>query len=128
MDPKNYQNFIWHNLFSLFPIQKVLKTNPNSTVTLTPNLTESFSTLWFFFWDTSVCKHHTWQIIWNLLKFLPRPPRMISWDLDKSHDFQTSFAFLEFKSHSATCLWSCFLNKIFEISFYFPGKALHRTQ
>jgi hypothetical protein len=79
---------------SMFSIAytKVLKSNPNSTVTLTPNLTESFSTLRFFFWDTSVYKHRTWQIVRNLLNFLPWPTRMISWDLDKSHDFQTSFA------------------------------------
>ena len=69
MDPKNYQNYIWINLCSLLPLQKVLKSNPNSTVTLTPNLTESFSTLRFFLWDTSVCKHRTWQIVRKLLNF-----------------------------------------------------------
>ena len=72
---------------------KSFEVKPNSIVTLTPNLTKSFSTLPFFLWDTSVCKHRTWHIVQNLLIFLPQPPRMISWDLDKSHDFQTSFAF-----------------------------------
>ena len=122
-DPKNYQNYTWINLCYLLPIQIVLKSNPISIVTLTPNLIESFWMLWFFFWDTLVCKHHTWQIMRNLLKFLPWPPRMISWDLDKSHDFKTSFAFLEFKNHSATRWWSCFLNKMFKISFHFPCKT-----
>ena len=48
---------------------KILRSNPNSIITLTPNLTESFSTLRFFFWDTLVCKHHTWQIVWNMFNF-----------------------------------------------------------
>ena len=69
MDPKNYQNYTWINLCSLLPIQKVLKTNPNWIVALTPNLIESFSTLRFFFLDTSVCKHRTWHIVQNLLNF-----------------------------------------------------------
>ena len=42
---------------------------------------------------------------------------MISWDLDKGHDFQTLFAFLEFKNHSATRSWSCLLNKMFQFLF-----------
>ena len=115
---------------SMFSIAytKSFEVKPNLIVTLTPNLIESFSTLPFFLWDTSVCKHHTWHIVRNLLNFLPQPPRMISLDLDKSHDFQTSLAFLEFKNHLATCSWSCFLNKMFEISFHFPGKTSHYTQ
>ena len=127
-DPKNFQNYTWINLCYLLPIQKVLKSNPNSIVTLTPNLIKSFSTLWFFFWDTSFCKLHTWHVVQNLFHFLPHPPRMKSWDLDQSYDFLTSFAFLEFKNHSATRLWSCFRNKMFEISFHFPDNASHRTQ
>ena len=51
------------------PIQKVLKSNPNSTATLNSNLTGSFSTLRFFFGDASVCKGRTWQIVRNLLNF-----------------------------------------------------------
>ena len=46
-----------------------MKSNPNSIVSLTPNLTESFSTLRFFFSNTLFCKHHTWHIVWNLLNF-----------------------------------------------------------
>ena len=49
--------------------------------------------------------------------FLPQPACLISSHLDKSHDFQTLFAFLEFKNHSATRSWSCFLYKMFEFFF-----------
>ena len=38
-------------------------------------------------------KHRTWQLARNLLNFLSQPPHMISWHLDKFHDFRTSFAF-----------------------------------
>ena len=109
---------------SMFSIAytKSFEVNPNSIVTLTPNLTESFSTLPFFLWDTSVYKHCTWNIVRNLLIFLPHRPCMISRDLDKSHDFW-DFAcfFLEFKNHLATRSWSCFLNKMFEFFFHFPS-------
>ena len=98
MDPKNYQNYTWINLCSLLPIQKVLKSNLNLIVTLTPNLIESFSTLRFFLRDTSGRKHHTWHIVRNLLNFLPQPPRMISWDLDKLMIFRLRLHFLEFKT------------------------------
>ena len=37
--------------------KKVLNSNNNSIVNLTPNLIGSFSTLWFFFEDVSICKH-----------------------------------------------------------------------
>ena len=37
--------------------------------------------------------------------------------------FGLRLLFLEFKNHSATCSWSCFLNKMFEISFHFLGKT-----
>ena len=59
-ESKNDQNYTWINLCSLLLVQTVLKSNPNSIVALTPNLTESYSTLRFFFCDTSVCKHRTW--------------------------------------------------------------------
>ena len=52
-----------------------------------------FTKSWNFFGDSSVCKHRTWQLVRNLLKFLSQPPHMISWHLDKFHDFRTSFAF-----------------------------------
>ena len=57
MDLKNYQNFTLSNLCCLLFIQKVLNSNNNSTINLTPNLIGSFSTLWFFFGDVSICKH-----------------------------------------------------------------------
>ena len=45
MDLKNYQNFTLSNLCYLLPIQKVLNSNNNSTINLTPILIGSFSTL-----------------------------------------------------------------------------------
>ena len=42
--------------------------------------------------------------------------------------FRLRLLFLEFKNHLATRSWSCFLNKMFEISFYSQGKATHWTQ
>ena len=38
--------------------QKVVTWKPNSTVTLTWNLNDSFSTLWIFFGYVSICKEH----------------------------------------------------------------------
>ena len=52
-----------------------------------------FTKSWNFFGDSSVCKHRTWQLTRNLLKFLSQPAHMISWHLDKFYDFWTSFAF-----------------------------------
>ena len=52
-----------------------------------------FAKSWNFFGDSSVCKHRTWQFTRNLRNFLSQPPHMISWHLNKFHDFQTSFAF-----------------------------------
>ena len=77
------------------------------------------------FWDTLVCKHRIRLIMWNLLNFLPQPPHMISWDLENLMIFRLCLLFLEFKNHLATCLWSCFLNKMFKISFHFLGKTSH---
>ena len=57
MDLKNHQNFTLSNLCCLLFIQKVLNSNNNSTINLTPNLIGSFSTLWFFFGDVSICMH-----------------------------------------------------------------------
>ena len=50
---------------------------------------------------------------------------MRSWQISWFLDFT---CFLDLKNHSATCSWSCFLNKMFKISFLFPGKASHWTQ
>ena len=41
--------------------KKNLKSNSNLILTSTPNLTASFSTLWFFFADVFICKHRTWK-------------------------------------------------------------------
>ena len=57
MDLKNHQNFTLSNLCCLLFIQKVLNSNNNSTINLTPNLIGSFLTLWFFFEDVSIYKH-----------------------------------------------------------------------
>ena len=62
-------------------------------MSLCRNLNGSFSTIWIFCGDASICKERTWQLVRNLLNFLPQPPRMKSWYHDKSYDFQTSFAF-----------------------------------
>ena len=129
MNPKNTKIthesiYVLYCLYKKFWSQTLIR----SIVTLTPNLTEFFSTLRFFFeilrfvdivhdrlYETfSIFYHslHIWyhEILTNLMIFRFR------------------LLFLEFKNHSATRLWSCFLNKIFEISFYFLGKASHRTQ
>ena len=128
MNPKIYQNYTWINLCSLLPIQKVLKSNPNSIVSLTPNLTESFSMLQFFFWDTSFCKHSTWHIVQNHLNFYHSLHVGYHVILTNLITFRLRLLFLEFKSQTATRLWSCFLNKMFKISFHSPGKASHWTQ
>ena len=49
------------------------------------------------------------------------------------HDILTNLVrlrlvFVEFKNHSDTCSWSCFLDKMFEISFHFLHETLIRTQ
>ena len=128
MDLKNYQTYTWINLCSLLPIQKVLKSNPNLIISLTPNLTESFSTLWFFFWDTSFCKHHIWHIMQNLSIFYHILHVWYHEILTNLMIFRLHLLFLEFKSHTTTRSWSCFLNKMFEISFHSPSKASQWTQ
>ena len=128
MDQKNYQNNTWINLCSLLLIQKVLKSNSNLIVPLTPNLTESFSTLRFLFWDTSFCKHSTWHVVRNHLNFYHSLHVWYHEILTNLIIFRLRLLFSEFKTQTATRSWSCFLNKMFEISFHSPGKASHRTQ
>ena len=93
--PKIYQNLAWHNLSCLLDIQKVLKWNPNSPVTLTRNLNGYFSTLWIFFGDASIYKERSVRD--NLCKtlsiFLPQHPHMKLWYHGKFYDFQTLFTF-----------------------------------
>ena len=54
---KKLPKFICNNLYCPLATEKNLKSNPNSIVTLTPNLTTYFSTFWFFFANISICKH-----------------------------------------------------------------------
>jgi len=56
MNSKNNQNLARKNLNYVLHIQKVLKSNPNLSVTLTQNLNDSFSTQWIFSGDASICK------------------------------------------------------------------------
>ena len=124
-DPTNYQNYTRINLCSLLHIQKVLKSNPiRSSLWLqilqnpSQRYHSSCEILRFvnivhdILCDTfSIFYHslHVWyhEILTNLMIFRLR---------------------LLFLNHSATRSWSCFLNKMFEISFHFLGKASHRTQ
>ena len=93
---------------------KSFKVKPNSIVTLTPNLIESFSTLWSSYEILRVVNiihdilcitfsifyhsHHIWyhEILTNLMIF------------------RLCLLFLEFKNHSTTRSWSYFLNKMFD--------------
>ena len=54
-------NFYMRQFILSIGYRKILKSNPNSIVTFTPNLIAYFSTLWFFFADVSICKHWLWQ-------------------------------------------------------------------
>ena len=75
------------------PIQKVLKSTPiwsSLWLQILPNPSQRY--------DSSSEILRFVNIIHDILSetfsiFLPKPPCMISWDLDKSHDFQTSFVF-----------------------------------
>ena len=117
-DPKIYQNFIWNNLCSLLPIQKVLKSNPIQSslwLQILPNPSQRYDSSCEILRVVDIihdilCKTfsifyhslHVWyhEILTNLMIF------------------RLCF-FLEFKNHSATRSWSCFLNKMFELSFHF---------
>jgi hypothetical protein len=48
----------------------------------------------------SNCKQCTWQNMWNTLNFLPQPPCMISWDIDKFHFIQASIL-----NFICICIW-----------------------
>ena len=127
MDPKIYQNHTWINLCSLLPIQKVLKSNPIRSsfwLQILPNPSQRYNSSCEILRviniiDDILCKTfsifyhslHVWyhEILTNLMIF------------------RLCLLFLEFKNHSATRSWSCFLNKLFKISFHFPGKASQWT-
>jgi hypothetical protein len=68
----------------------VLKSKLNLNVS---HLTTYFITLWKFIGDVSLWKALYMKNIPKSFKFLLQPSHMISWDIDKSHNFQTSFAF-----------------------------------
>ena len=46
-----------------------------------------FTKSWNFLGDSSVCKHRTWQLAPNLLKFLSQPRHMISWQVSWFSNF-----------------------------------------
>jgi hypothetical protein len=99
----------WNKLCCLLPIEKILNSNSNLIITLTSNLTASFSTLWNIYRNVLICKHGTWQNVQNSFKFLSQPSHIISWHIGKSHNFQTPFAFFRiYKSFGHTIIWSCF--------------------
>ena len=101
MDLKNYQNFTLSNLCYLLPIQKVLNSNNNSTINLTPILIGSFSTLWFFFGDVSVCKHVHDKSVRNLLNFFSQPTYIWYYDIFPNLIiFRLCLLFLKFLENS----------------------------
>jgi len=107
---------------SMLPIayKKVLKPNSNLIITLAPNLIypspryySSSKKLRF----VSVVRDKLFETF-----------SILYLDLTDLVIFGLCFDFLEFKNHSTTRSWSCFLNKMFKISFYFLGKASQWTQ
>ena len=128
MDSKNNENWTWNNPSWLLPIQKVLKSNLNSIVTLTQKLNESCTILLNFFgvlrFVINIChnfcktfsifyhNHHMWyhDIMTNLVIF------------------RVHLLFIEFKTYLVTRSWKCFANKIFEFSFQFFNIDSNWTQ
>jgi hypothetical protein len=90
---KNVSNFNMEHHMLYVKSTKILNSNSNLKVTLPTNIATCFITLWNVFRDISISKHPAWQNMRNSLKFLPHPPCVIFWDIDKSHDFQNSYAF-----------------------------------
>ena len=128
MDSKNNKNLTWNNPSWLLPIQKVLKSNLNSIVTLTQKLNESCTILLNFFGILcfvinirhNFCK--TFSIFYHNLHI---------W----YHDIMTNIMifiahllFIEFKTYLVTRSWKCFANKIFEFSFQFFNIDSNWTQ
>ena len=56
-------------------------------------ITTLSQTLRIFSVEVSICKERTWQLVRNLLYFLPQPPHMKSWYQDKIYNFQSLFGF-----------------------------------
>ena len=53
--------------------KKVLKSNLNLIIILTPNLNETFTTLWNFFGNAAISKQRMCQLLRNLPNFLRQP-------------------------------------------------------
>ena len=64
----------------------------------------------------------------NLLNFLSQPPHMISWHLVKFQDFSVFICFLYNLKTTRPQVWSCFMNKMFEIGGLFLDTASHYTK
>jgi hypothetical protein len=64
----------------------------------------------------------------TFLYYFSQPSRSVSWGLDESHNFQTSFAFYRLKNISKSCRFSCLVNKMFKNSTNFMNKILKWTQ
>ena len=125
MVPKNYHNFTWNNIYCLLAINLFLKSNSNLIVTSTSNLTASLSTFWFFFADVSIYKHRTWQNCKTHSNFYHSLHIWYHEILTNLIIFKLHLHFLEFLNHLDTQSWSCFLVKMFEISFDFMEKVLN---
>ena len=125
MDPKNYQNHTWINLCSLLPIQKVLKSNPiwsSLWLQILPNPSQRYDSSWEILQVVNIIHDilcETFSIFYHSLHIWYHEI------LTNLMIFRLCLLFLEFKNHLATRLWSCFLNKMFEISFHFPSKTSH---
>jgi len=117
MDPKNYQNHTWINLCSLLPIQKVLKSNPIR------------SSLWLqILPNPSQCDDSSYEIlrVVNIIHdilcetfsiFYHNLPIWYHEILTNLMIFRLCLLFLEFKNHSATRSWSCFLTRCSKFLF-----------
>ena len=123
MVPKNYQNFTRNNIYCLLAIENFLKSNSNLIVTSTPNLTASFSTLWFFFADVSIYKHRMWQNCKTHSNFYHSLHIWYHEILTNLIIFRLQLIFFRILKSFKHNLWSYFLDKMFAISFHLIGKA-----
>src|SRR5688572_13259314 len=96
---------------------------PNSTVTSTLNLIESSQSYYYssemlrfvIIVHDEMCK--TFLIFFHSLHALYHHI------MTNLMIFRLCLFFLQFKNTTATRSWSCFLNKMFEISFHFMGQV-----
>ena len=128
MDFKNYQNFTWNNLFFLLPIQKfwsqtpiqlsfwiAILHNPSQLYDSSSEMLQIVSNVCDKLCETFLIFYHNLHIWYHDI-------------LTNLMIFRVSLLFIEFKSNFATRSWSCFVNKMFKISFHFPDNASHWTQ